>query len=224
MYKDNSKVILTYFNIRGRGECIRLLLEDAGIDYEYEGIPSLDYWVKNEKPNRDKYPFCQLPVVSIDGKILAQQDAILRTFARAKGYYGENDEEKSKIDMMAGGVEDLRIQYSNLIYSPDFEARKDKFMNKWADRWLFCVNKLLSENNQGQYYLVGKNISFVDFSMFEMLNLLTYLKDNCLEKYPLLQAYLTRVAERPNIKKYLESGKRFKKVNANDNGSNPNDN
>ena len=57
-----------------------------------------------------------------------------------------------------------------------------------------------------------------------MLNLLTYLKDNCLEKYPLLQAYLTRVAERPNIKKYLESGKRFKKVNANDNGSNPNDN
>ena len=32
-------------------------------------------------------------------------------------------------------------------------------MNKWADRWLFCVNKLLSENNQGQYYLVGKNVS-----------------------------------------------------------------
>jgi len=24
--------------------------------------------------------------------------------------------------MMAGGVEDLRIQYSNLIYSPDFEG------------------------------------------------------------------------------------------------------
>jgi len=52
MYKDNSKVILTYFNFRGRGECIRLLLEDAEIEYEYEGIPSLDYWVKNEKPNR----------------------------------------------------------------------------------------------------------------------------------------------------------------------------
>jgi len=24
--------------------------------------------------------------------------------------------------MMAGGVEDLRIQYSNLIYSPEFEG------------------------------------------------------------------------------------------------------
>ncbi|OUM60333.1 hypothetical protein PIROE2DRAFT_13916 [Piromyces sp. E2] len=222
MYKDNSKVILTYFNFRGRGECIRLLLEDAGIEYEYEGIPSLDYWVKNEKPNRDKYPFCQLPVVSIDGKILAQQDAILRTFARAKGYYGENDEEKSKIDMMAGGIEDLRIQYSNLIYSPEFEAKKDKFMAKWVDRWLFCVNKLLSENNVGQYYLVGKKISFVDFTMFEMLNLLTYLKDSCLEKYPLLQAYMKRIYERPNIKKYLESDRRFKKVNANDNGADPN--
>jgi len=31
-------------------------------------------------------------------------------------------------------------------------------MAKWADRWLFCVNKLLSENNEGQYYLVGKKV------------------------------------------------------------------
>jgi len=58
--------------------------------------------------------------------------------------------------------------------------------------------------------------------MFEMLNLLTYLKSSCLEKYPLLKSYLTRIAERPNIKKYIESGKRYKKVNANDNGSDPN--
>jgi len=58
--------------------------------------------------------------------------------------------------------------------------------------------------------------------MFEMLNLLTYLNDKCLEKYPLLQAYMKRISERPNIKKYLESDRRFKKVNANDNGADPN--
>ncbi|ORX48190.1 hypothetical protein BCR36DRAFT_452768, partial [Piromyces finnis] len=79
------------------------------IEYECKEIPSLDYWVKNEKPNRDKYPSYQVSVESMDGKFIAQQDAILRTFASAKGYYGKNEEEQSKIGMMTGGVEDARI-------------------------------------------------------------------------------------------------------------------
>ena len=35
----------------------------------------------------------------------------------------------------------------------------------------------------------------------------------------MLFKYMKRISERPNVKKYLESGRRFKKVNANDNGA-----
>lgn len=222
MFKENSKIVLSYFNIRGRAECIRLLMEDAEIPYEYEKFPSRDDWLKNEKPNRNKYPFCQCPVVTFDGTVLAQQDAIMRAIAREKDYYGENNVEKAKIDMMAGGIEDMRLKYSELAYSKDFAERKDAFMAKWADRWLSCMNKLLSENNNGNYYLVGKKISFPDFTFFEILNLLQYLKADCLEKYPLLQSYQERIANRPNIKKYLASGRRCEQVNNSPNGANPN--
>ena len=53
----NDKITLTYFDIRGRVEPIRLLLEDAGL--KYDDIKKFDW--KVEKTN--KYALCDYVIV-----------------------------------------------------------------------------------------------------------------------------------------------------------------
>jgi hypothetical protein len=108
--------VLTYFPIRGRAEPIRLLLEDAQIKYE----DNRNFNWQQEKPNRDKYPFGQLPAISFGSLHIVQQDAILRHLAREHNYYGTLPEEMADADMIAGAVEDLKGPYGRAIYGGDF--------------------------------------------------------------------------------------------------------
>lgn len=64
----SEKIVLTYFDIRGRVEPVRLLLEDAGIPYEDRR--RFDW--KSEKLNKAKYPFGQLPAISVGDLHIAQ--------------------------------------------------------------------------------------------------------------------------------------------------------
>lgn len=50
--------------------------------------------------------------------------------------------------------------------------------------------------------------------MYEMLTVLSYLDENLLSAYPLLQEYVARIESRSGISSYLVSGRRPTKVNA----------
>jgi glutathione S-transferase len=119
MFDDTP--VLTYFPIRGRAEPIRLLLEDAQIKYE----DHRNFNWQQEKPNRDKYPFGQLPCMSFGSLHIVQQDAILRHLAREHNYYGTLPEEMADADMIAGAVEDLKGPYGKAIYGGDFVSMNE---------------------------------------------------------------------------------------------------
>lgn len=66
----------------GRGEAIRLLLEDNGLDYTEEDALPWDNWINNVKP---KMAFGQLPCLDDGDFRLVQSNAILRYLGRKHG-------------------------------------------------------------------------------------------------------------------------------------------
>ncbi|KAI8893355.1 glutathione S-transferase [Globomyces pollinis-pini] len=70
---------LTYFNIKARGEPIRLALAVQGIPFEDERLSGEQF---GQLKASGGLPFDQLPVLTVDNKIIAQSTAILRYVGR----------------------------------------------------------------------------------------------------------------------------------------------
>ncbi len=52
-------------------------------------------------------PFGQLPVLEVDGVVVAQSNSICRLVAKRAGLYGESDLEQAAVDMVIDFVADL---------------------------------------------------------------------------------------------------------------------
>lgn len=89
------------FYSRGRGQVIRLLCEDAGIAYTDTRYTFDEF--PNHKDSRlgEMNPLKAVPVIELNGKILTQSYAILRSWARQLGAYdGTTEEEKYSVDLI----------------------------------------------------------------------------------------------------------------------------
>ena len=95
---------LYYFDIFGRAESIRMILNHAKVPFE-------DVRINGEKLAEMKasgvLEFGQVPMLeTADGKHLAQSWAILRYIGRTHGYYPEDPETAWKVDSTIDAVED----------------------------------------------------------------------------------------------------------------------
>lgn len=210
---QSSKYVFEYLPIRGRGESVRLLLEDIGV--EYQDVRFSDNWPEEKERGTasGKYTFGQLPCLTIGEVNIVQTDAIMRHLARKFGYYGETEDEHTLSDVVAGGADDFRDTHSGLVYNPAFEDLLPAYLEKTLPKWLGFFEKLLLKNHDGEKYFVGKDATYPDFIVFELLSSHLRLDPNCLNKFPLLEGYHTRIANRPRIKAYLESNRRPEKIN-----------
>ncbi len=93
---------LIYFQSRGRGETIRFIFKQAGVDFEDVRI-SRDGWPKH-KPNT---PYGSVPVLEVDDKQLAGSGSIQRYLAEEFGLAGSNAWENAQLDSMIGVCCDL---------------------------------------------------------------------------------------------------------------------
>lgn len=150
--------------------------------------------------------FGQLPRFQDGDLVLYQSNAILRHLARNHGLYGENAWEATQIDMVNDGVEDLRLKYVRLIYQ-NYDAGKAEYIEALPGQ-LRPFENLLSQNDGGKGFIVGKKISFADYNLLDILHLHLVLAPDCLASYPLLAGYVQRLNNRPHLKAYLESDAR----------------
>ncbi|VDN34708.1 unnamed protein product [Gongylonema pulchrum] len=185
---------VTYFPIRGLGEPIRLLLADQGIQFEDDRF-NTDDW-PSLKP---QFQFGQVPCLVDDGEQIVQSGAILRHLARKHDLYGSNELDATYADMFYEGVRDLHQKYVKMIYQA-YETEKEPFIKNILPEELTKLEKLLATRDGGKMFILGDKISFADYVLFEELDILLILDPHCLDKFPLLKEYHSRMAERPNLK------------------------
>merc|ERR1711963_455603 len=139
-------VKLTYFDLEGRGELIRLLLHAGNIDFEDFRF-GFGEWAKH-KPNT---PFGSVPVLHWDGEEMAQTMAIVRFVARKVGMAGKTDMEFFKADMVACHFEDIFTKLPGLRFAKTQEERVTKakeMMEDFLPKWLAPLETLLKSNYQ----------------------------------------------------------------------------
>ncbi|XP_073444337.1 glutathione S-transferase P 1-like [Dendrobates tinctorius] len=203
-----AEYTLTYFPVRGRAESIRLLLADQGASWTENAIQMAD-WFSGKSDIKKKAVFGQLPQFQHGDFVLYQSNSILRYLGRVYGISGSSNQESALIDMVNDGVEDLRLKYGRLIFY-EYETCKEKYIADLPNH-LSAFERILSNNSNGTKFVVGDKISYADYNLLDILQNHLDLDPKCLASFPLLSAYVERVASRPKLSQYLKSEERNKR-------------
>uniref|UniRef100_A0A6G1SP38 Glutathione S-transferase n=1 Tax=Aceria tosichella TaxID=561515 RepID=A0A6G1SP38_9ACAR len=203
--------VLGYWKIRGLATPIRLLLEQAGADYEeklYECGPPPDFdrssWL-NEKFTLG-LDFPNLPYYMDDDVKLSQSHVILRYLARKHKLDGNNEQERVRTDLVATQVMDFHMDYARTIaYNPEHEKNKETYEKNLADRL-----KALAEFLGDRQFVAGDHVTYGDFVLYEYLEGQNFYKPGVLKDHPTLEKFVERVNELESVKKYFNSSRAIK--------------
>jgi glutathione S-transferase len=228
MKKSVSRVELYYWpTIQGRGEFVRLMLEEAGADYvdvarTKGGMKAMMRFLGGEEPGA--LPFAA-PFVSFRGAIVSQTANILACLAPAFGLVPAGETlraEASQIQLtiadFVGEAHDVHHPIAGSLYYEDqkkeAKRRAPSFVEERMPRYLGWLEDVLGRNaKSGGRWLVGGDLTYVDLSAFQVIAGLRYAFPNAMarleRKIPRLVALHDRVAGRPRIAAYLESKRRI---------------
>eukprot|EP01113_Clastostelium_recurvatum_P047161 TRINITY_DN835_c0_g1_i1.p1 TRINITY_DN835_c0_g1~~TRINITY_DN835_c0_g1_i1.p1 ORF type:complete len:230 (-),score=55.71 TRINITY_DN835_c0_g1_i1:58-720(-) len=212
------KPVLHYFPIRGKAEPIRLMLEDLGAPYEDVRLQDWLQGRKKEYIEKGWSPFGQLPVLDVNGQFIGQSVAIMRLIANWVGLRVSDPMVQCRDDALVESTEDWRRCYVKPIYG-DWENMKDEYINKTMVNQLDLHEKFLSQGpDGGAHFTTGPRPAVGDYLLWEMLDLSLRLDAKCLDSRPVLQSLYKRFLERPNVRAYIDSGRRPERPNNSKNG------
>ena len=200
---SETKPILGYWDARGLGQAIRLLLTYAGVDfidkrYHYGQPPTFDRsdWL-NEKFQLG-LDFPNLPYY-IDGDIkLTQTLAILRHLARRHNLDGETEEDRIRISLCEQQTVDMVIAMARVSYDPNCEKLKPEYLRTLPNQ-LELMSKFIGDLP----FVGGTNLSYVDFCLYELLVKYKVLTSEILEPFENLQNFIKRFESMPKIAAYI---------------------
>lgn len=201
---------LGYWNLRGLANQIRYMLEYVGEKYDYkfwDQYEAQPKWFSEKQSLGLTFP--NLPYY-IDGNTkLSQSVAIMHFLARKHGLGPKSEEEMQQCDMVEGALQDLRMGWIQLMYmSQDFEKEKKRFEED-VKKHLDMLSKYLGQKK----YLLGNDIKYVDFILFDLLDNHMHFLPNVLKPYQNLADYHKRMMELKGIKDFYSSNQNPKAFN-----------
>nr|AVT42191.1 glutathione S-transferase s1 [Lissorhoptrus oryzophilus] len=192
---------LSYFDIMGLGEPIRILLSYGGLDFEDFRVPR-ENW-PNLKPSM---PMGQMPVLEHNGKVAHQSMAICRYLAKQVKLTGKDDWEDLEIDAMADTVNDFRQKVGKYHYESDEKLKAEYEKLLFSEVAPFYLEKLDAQAKQNGGYLVGGRLTWADLVFVGLIDYMNFMaKKDLLATAPNLEKVKENVANVPNVKKYLET-------------------
>ena len=202
-----------YWDTRGKGEPIRLMMEYLGVSYRekrytFGDAPEFSKGDFTSVKNQLGIKFPNLPYL-IDGEVkISESFAIMRYLARKhKQLYPQTDEENLKCDVLQGVIYDFRAAYTKTIYDREnFEQAKGNYLREFEEK-MPIFEDILSKTK----WLTGENLMYVDFWFSENMSCLQMCFPGCLDKYPNVKRYCDKFEALERIAAYKKS-ERFQKL------------
>ncbi|XP_062286203.1 glutathione S-transferase, alpha tandem duplicate 1 [Scomber scombrus] len=199
-----EKVVLHYFDGRGRMESIRWLLAVAEVEFEEVYITTRQQY---EKLLSDRaLMFQQLPLVEIDGMKLVQSKAIMNYISEKYNLHGKDLKERVMINMFSDGLIDLMKMLMSLPFTINKTAKLDNIQTKAKERYLPVYEKGLS----GHMYLVGGKLSCADVLLLECTLTLQENLPEILSEFPNIKGFQDRMTQLPAVIRFLQPGSQRK--------------
>jgi len=199
--------LLTYFDVRGRAEVARLILEETGTPYREKRVQVTDWLAL--KPT---LPFGQLPLFEDDDVTIVHSHAIYRYLARKHHLYGASELDHVRCDIVEESFTDAQASLLALFWNPEFAKLRDTYENTTLPDMLGKLQQLLETNNNGAGYWVSNVVTLADFVAWYTLDCVRAFSSSTLERFVTLNAFRQRFQQRPRIAAYLQSERRPKTI------------
>jgi len=213
-------------SIQGRGEFVRLPLEDAGADYvdvarSPRGMTAMMRLMENRK---EKHPPFAAPFLKAGKLVLAQTANILFYLGPRLRLAPEGEPARLWAHQLqltiadwAAEVHETHHPIAGSLYyedqKPEAKRRAADFTAERMPKYFGYFEGILQRNSKGSEFLLGRQFSYVDLSLFQMVEGLRYAFPSTMnkleKKYPRAVALRDRVAARPRIASYLASPRRI---------------
>jgi glutathione S-transferase len=214
--------------IQGRGEFVRLALEEAGADYvdvarrpasEGGGARNLAQLMDQLAPA----PFAP-PILIVDNLVIAQTANILLFLGRRHQLAPEEEAGRLWVNQLQLTIADLVDEAhdthhplsSGLYYEdqkPAAKQRAEHFRRERMPKYLGYFERILKGGGESGAGLAGAALTYADLSLFQAVRGLQYAFPTATAALaPKLEATLAlaeRVEQRPNIAAYLRSERRI---------------
>jgi glutathione S-transferase len=212
--------------IQGRGEFVRLALEEAGADYvdvaRKRGKAGVGAMMKlMGSPRIARPPFA--PPFLRAGKLIIAQTANILLYLGPRLGLAPRDEASGlwahqlqlTITDLVVEIHDSHHPVTTYLY---YEEQRPAAKRRTADFWRYRVPKILGYFERvlarsGGPHVLGRRICYVDLSLFQIIEGLRYAFPRRMRRFerkvPRLAALHDRVARRPRIAAYLASDRRI---------------
>jgi glutathione S-transferase len=209
--------------IQGRGEYVRLALEEAGADYvdvarSERGMSAMMTMMEA----RSGTPPFAPPFLKAGKLVIGQTANILLYLGSRHGLAPKPEAGRLWVHQLQLTVADFVLEIHDthhplgpsLYYEDQRQAAKkhtDEFWKERVPKYLNYFEGLLPSN--GGSYLAGRRLTYADLSLFQIVEGLRYAFPTRMKAFepeiPGLVGLHDRVAARPNIKAYLASDRRI---------------
>jgi len=210
-------------SIQGRGEYVRLALEDAGANYadvarSDRGMAAMSRMMEA----RSGMPPFAPPFLKAGQLVIGQTANILLYLGSRHGLAPKAEAGRLWVHQLQLTVADLVLEVHDThhplgpsLYYEDqrqpAKKRTDEFWKQRVPKYLGYFERLLQNN--GGSYLTGRRLTYADLSLFQIVEGLRYAFPKRMKAFerriPGLIDLHDRVAIRPNIKAYLASDRRI---------------
>ncbi|TBV72672.1 glutathione S-transferase [Pseudoxanthomonas winnipegensis] len=208
--------------IQGRGEFVRLALEDAGADYtdvvREQGDAAMEPFLSGQQDGAR--PFAP-PFLKAGRLVLAQVSAILHYLGPTLELVPEAESRRLQalqlqltIADLVAEVHDTHHPIASSLYYQDQQAEAQRraadLREQRLPKFLGYFEQVLAQAD-GRHAL--RQHSYVDLSLFQLMSGLQYMFPRRMAalapELPLLHGLQERVAQRPRIAAYLASERRL---------------
>lgn len=210
--------------IQGRGEYVRLALEEAGASYVdvAGGKGGEDRLIALMESAREQYPPFAPPFLKAGRLTIAQTANILQYLGHRHGLAPRNEQGRLWVHQLqltiADFVEEVHQTHhpiASALYYEDQrkEAKRcaQEFWKRRPQKYLGYFERVLATS--GGPWLTGRRLSYADLSLFQVVEGLRYAFPKAMRRLesriPGVVAVRDAVAERPRIAAYLASPRRI---------------